>query len=426
MNMIRGKAKRCWAWTPALAVLAACLTHAPAAAQTITRDQNQSVAERSRAEYEPNGIRVRSFEIRPRLTTDVAYLDNVFAEESNRDSDAVIGLRSALNVNSTWSRHSVSGGFTSDTLFFTEFGSEDRTSWRGNVEGRLDLGRSSQLGAGALFRRNIAPRTSPETPLASLDLVQETSQGVFVTGAHEFNRLRLSARAERTNFNFGDITTIGGQTLSLDDRERVEWRASGRADYALSPDSSVFVEGGWNQRDFDVIPLSGVARSSTGQTFLAGFRTDVTRLLRGEVSIGYLRQDFQAANVNVVAGLATRIALEYFPTPLTTVRLNAQREIQDTGVDSGAGIFSTNVGLGVDHELLRNLILSASGGYNRQSFRGLPRTDTFYNAEVGARYLINRNLSLGASYRFDHGATNNVAGRDFGLNSFRVSLTVAL
>jgi hypothetical protein len=356
----------------------------------------------------------------------VAYLDNVFAEDTDRDSDVVIGLRSGLNVNSTWSRHQLRGGFASDTLFFTDFTGENRTSWRGDLEGRLDLGRSSQIGAGAVFRRNIAPRTSPETPLESIDLVQETSRAVFITGAHEFNRLRLSARAQRTNFEFGDITTVSGQVFDLADRERVEWRASGRVDYAISPDSSVFVEGAWNQREFGVLPDTGVARSSSGQTFLAGFRTDVSRLIRGEVSVGYLRQDFDAVNVNVVSGLATRVALSYFPTQLTTLRLNAQREIQDTGVVGGAGILATQIEGGVDHELRRNVILSAGAGFNRQSFRGFARDDNFVHAEVGARYLLNRNLSLGATYRFDRGSTNSVTGRDFQLNTFRVSLNFAL
>jgi len=411
---------------PALGALAFCLALADAQAQQIDRGQNESVAQRARPDYDPLGLRVRSFLVRPSVTSDVAYLDNVFAEDTGVDNDVVIGVRSNLDVSSQWSRHALRGRFRSDSLFFTQFGSEDRTTYTGDVEGRLDLGRSTILGAGGVFRRDVAGRTSPETPLASLDLVQSNARGAYVFGSHEFNRLRLSGRLERTTFNFNDITTVSGITLSLEDRERVEYRAIGRADYGLSPDTSFFFEGGWNRRDFDLIPASGVERSSSGQTFLAGVSTDISRLIRGEFSVGYLRQDFEAANVNVVGGVATRVRLEYFPTRLTTFSFVADRQIQDTGVDSGAGLVQTDLTLRADHELRRNVILNVGGGYNRQGFRGLDRTDQFVNAEIGARYLINRKLTLGGSYRYDNGRTDNFAGRNFNLNTFRLSLTVQL
>lgn len=411
---------------PALGAIGFCLLLGEAQAQTADSARNDIVVERRREEYEPNGVRLRSFLIRPDLTSDVAYLDNVFAEETDLDDDVVVGLRSNLDVRSTWSRHQLRGGFRSDTLFFTQFGSENRTTYTGDIEGRVDLGRASELGAGAIFQRDVAPRTSPETPLGSQDLVQSNATGFYAFAAHEFNRLRMSARFDRTRFEFDDITTISGAVASLNDRERVDYRAVGRLEYAVSPDTGVFLEGGWNRRDFDVVPASGVARSSEGQTALVGIRTDLGRLLRGEFSVGYLRQDFEAAGVEVVSGVATRVRLQYLPTRLTTVSLTANRRIEDTGVEGGAGIVATDIGLRIDHELRRNLILFVGGGYDRRGFRGLERTDDFINAQAGARYLINRNLTLGADYRFDDGRSDVLAGRNFQLNTFRLSLTVRL
>lgn len=412
-----------------VAALSLLIALAPQAAhaQGTEPQENFSVTERPRPEYDPVGIELGAFRFLPYLTGEVGYIDNVFATQVNRQGDVILGLGSGLDATSTWSRHQVRGSFQSQSDFYQRFDNETRTSYRGDVDGRLDLGRASAIGAGGLFRRQVEPRTSPETPLDASDLVRFNSRSVYVYGFHTLNRLRLSARLQRTGYEFAGLPLIGGGSILLADRDRVEFEATGRADYSVSPDTSVFVEGGWNRRSFDVIPATGVERSSTGQTFLVGARTNITRLLRGEVAVGYLRQNYEAADVDVLGSVSTRVALEYFASPLTTVRFDASRKVLDTGVENGAGLLQTDLGVRVDHELLRNVLLNAGVGYQRQAFRGLAREDRYLSADVGAKYLINRNLSAGLSYRFLNGRSNDVLnGRDYSTNGVRLSLTVRL
>lgn len=396
-------------------------------AQELEVPQNYSVTERPRPEYDPVGLELGAFRVLPFLTGQVGYSDNVFATQTNRQGDVILGLASGLDVSSTWSRHQLRGSFQSQTDFYQRFEGESRTNYRGDVEGRLDIGRASAIGAGGTFRRQVDPRTSPETPLNAAELVRFDVRSVFVYGYHTVNRLRLSGRLQRTGFEFDDLQTVNFGRISLQDRDRVEYEATGRADYSISPDTSLFVEGAWNRRDFGIIPASGVERSSAGQTFLVGVRTNITRLLRGEAAVGYLRQNYEAANVNVFGSVSTRVALEYFASPLTTFRFDASRRVLDTGVESSAGIIQTDLGVKADHELLRNVLLHVGGGYQRQAFRGLAREDRYLSAEAGARYLINRNLSAGISYNYLNGRSNDqLDGRDYSSNGIRLSLTVQL
>lgn len=412
---------RTWLRPAGGALLALGLSIAPAAAQG---GAGQGAAARDRPELQAQGLRVGSFIARPELAADVGYLSNVFAVNANRQDDIVFGVRSGLSLASDWSRHAVRGRFRSESLFFTEFGTENRTNFTGDLEARIDLGRTTSVGAGAVFRQQVDPRTSPETPLEARTLVEFDSRAAYVFASRAINRLRLSARGERTSFDFTPIETVGDGVLPLDDRDRVVWEARGRIDYAVSPDTRLFFEGLWNRRDFETVPASGIERDSTGQTFLAGFETELGRLLRGEFSVGYLRQDFAEETVGVVAGPAARVALEYFPTRLTTVRLDSTRRVLDTGVELGAGIVASEVNLQLDHELRRSLIVSAGGGWRRLSFRGLERADRFLDAEAGVRYLLNRRVEVGALYRYQTGASTVPTGRDFDLHSARLSLRV--
>ena len=46
------------------------------------------------------------------------------------------------------------------------------------------------------------------------------------------------------------------------------------------------------------------------------------------------------------------------------------------------------------------MLLNANVGYARDDFEGTSRTDNIFSAGTGVSYLLNRNLSVDARYRF--------------------------
>ena len=81
----------------------------------------------------------------------------------------------------------------------------------------------------------------------------------------------------------------------------------------------------------------------------------------------------------------------------------------------------TTAAVAVDHELLRNLLLRLDLGYAQDSFEGVARTDRNYEAGFGARYLMNRHVTLVARYDFRKRASD-VPALDFDQNLVMIGI----
>ena len=89
-----------------------------------------------------------------------------------------------------------------------------------------------------------------------------------------------------------------------------------------------------------------------------------------------------------------RAQLDYFLSPLTTLTLGAGRTVEDAATPGAGGYVASSASLTVDHELLRNLILTGRLTYSEDEYQGLDRNDRRLQARVGATYLMNRNLGV--------------------------------
>jgi hypothetical protein len=74
---------------------------------------------------------------------------------------------------------------------------------------------------------------------------------------------------------------------------------------------------------------------------------------------------------------------------------------------------------------LRNLILTGTGGFRYDDFEGIAREDRFLIGSVGADYLWNRYLSLGARYSYSL-RDSDAPGNDFSRNLISLLLTAKL
>jgi hypothetical protein len=161
---------------------------------------------------------------------------------------------------------------------------------------------------------------------------------------------------------------------------------------------------------------------------LAGANFELAALVRGEIGVGYLTQEFDDSAFDDVSGFGARAQVEWFPTQLTTVTLTGSRTVEDAAISRSSSYLSNNVNLQVDHELLRNLILSGTAGYGKDDYRGIDRTDERYNAGVSATYIMNR--AVGVTLAYNH-MNQDSSGADSSLDVAnytvdRVALTLTL
>jgi hypothetical protein len=367
------------------------------AQSNFARDRDVSVRERPRPDYEAAGIPLGAFMMYPRIEGDVEYDDNIFALTNHKVGDTIYQAKPDVVVQSTWSRNFLRFDLGATVNQYAQHTAESTTDWTASAHGGLDFAGKSQVTADAETDSLTEPRTSSNEAVAGLltpKPVRYFDNLADVGWTKEFNRLKLSVRGDVSDFHYQNQPGF-----EEDLRDRTITSGTGRLDYALSPATAMFFEATLNNRDFRLTPPPGqLKQDSSGYEALAGVNFELTHLMRGEVGVGYLNQSYKAAGLKDISGLGYRAKLEWFPTQLTTVSAYASRSVQDSGVVAAGGLTGgylyTDTGVQVDHELLRNLILSGAVSYTNSDYKEVSRTDDRWLWTASATYLMTRRVGV--------------------------------
>lgn len=405
---------------------ASAVAGAGAAQTNFSRDRNISVSARPRPDYQAAGIHAGGFTIYPKLTTTFEHNDNIYAAKTGKQDDNVWHVNPELVVASNWNRHSLSayarGGFNR----YSDNSTENTDDYAFGTDGRIDVTRNAQINAGASFSRGTEPRTSPNSPAAAKEPTQFKTTTAYVGASQEFNRLKLSTRLDFTKFNYDDTPKVGGGVVDQDYRDRNVTNLMVRADYAVSPDTALFLEITGNKRDYrQSKPVVTLNRDSDGVQVLAGANFELGALTRGELGVGYIKQNYDDPAAQDLDGFGARAQVEWFPTQLTTVTLTGTRTVEESGDPTIAGYLSNNATLKVDHELLRNVLLSANVSAGKDEYKGIDRDDKNTGAGVSATYLLNRNVGVSLNYSYQKRASSGLkSGAEFETKKVGATLTL--
>lgn len=386
--------------------------------------RNRAVAVRDRPQpaYDPLGIRAGGFTTFPRLQSGVVHDDNIFAAEDDRQPATTLRVTPEVVVRSHWSRHALETRARAEIDRNLDFDSENTTDWSLGGAGRLDIVRGADITLAADYAHDHEARTAAGAHPAARRPIAFDLSSASLAATRTRGRLRLSADAAFLRYDYRDGLSDAGAVIEQDDRDRTAVRLTGRADYALSPATALFVQVARDDRDYRKVAGSP-ERSSSGHEALAGVDFELGALIRGEVAAGYIRQDFQDAAYDDLDGVGGRARLSWFPTQLTTLTATAARSVADTGVVGSAGALRTDVSIGADHELLRNLILTAETAWSEDGYNGVDRTDTRFTASFSAVYRLNRRYGLTAGVTFlDQSSSGAAAGPSY--RSTRLSVAV--
>ncbi len=394
------------------------------------RGSNVAVKDRPHPDYDAMPHSVGAFDVYPSVTIGVEHNDNVFAaaEGQPKDSDIIFSVRPYIGANSTWSRHALSAGIGATEVIHQDIDDLDHTDVYANVDGRIDVLRDLQVTGGASGGQYHEPRTAAEASGNAIEFVEYTDANIYAGVSATLNRIRLSARVASNSLDYDDVAIGGGGFADQDFRDHETRTGTLRAEYAISPDTAVVAQVGVNKREYDIpVGPDGISRNSEGREFLVGFNTDITDLIRGEIIVGQTEQDYDDASIGTIEGLAVRAKAEWFPSELTTVSFRAEREVVDTGVAGSAGTLATREGVRVDHELLRNVILTGGVSASQVDFESIDRKDNWLDADVGVTYYMNRRVGISAGYyHTDIDSTGANQGADIKVNRVMLSLTLKL
>lgn len=398
-------------------------------AENFARDRNIAVSQRSHEGYEARGLRMGAFTAFPKLSLTGEANDNIYAQKTNETNDVVWRVRPEVVVASDWSRHSLQVYANATANRYQDNSSENTTDYSGGVNVRLDASRNAHLDFGGSGSRSTEPRTSPNAPTAALEPTRFDTTTFYLGGTNAFNRLRLSTRVDYAKNDYEDSKRPGAGPASIIDqdfRDRTNTSIMGRADYAVSPDTALFLEVIGNKRDYRMDrPAVAVTRDSEGVQALAGANFELGALSRGEVGVGYLRQSYDDASFDDVTGFGARAQVEWFPSQLTTVTFAGSRTVEDSVLVTTPAYVSNNVSAKIDHEFRRNIFVAGQIGYGKDDYEKIDRGDKRLSAGVNATLLLNRNVGLNVGYSYSKQTSDGLAnGPEFKVNKVSATLTL--
>ena len=149
------------------------------------------------------------------------------------------------------------------------------------------------------------------------------------------------------------------------------------------PGVKPFVEVGADRRVHDLeIDSFGVQRNSVGGYGKVGSTFEFTRILTGDIAVGWLERHYQDPNLPRIAGLTVDGSLTWVASALTTVKLTAVTRADESTVPGVSGQFTREVTLQVDHAFRRWLIATGKFLYGNDDYVGSPRDDNRYSASA--------------------------------------------
>jgi len=350
------------------------------------RQEVTSVTERPRPEYDPLGMRLGGFTLNASVDLNVTSTDNLFAAPSGLEQDDMIyTVAPRARLASNWSRNQLALEGGAAFRSHEDFSSEDSDTYFLRATGRYDVSADTAVHASVGIAHDYIPRTDSDALLLPEPVEYDTAQAQIGI-SQRFARLGVRVDAFTTNREYDGVAAV---------RDYDQTGLRGRVNYDLSPRLGLFAQASMDERDYDLSPGS----NSEGRSLLVGASLN-TDLMRGEVSVGQFEREYEDPSFGTLDGLAVAGRVEWFITPLTTITVDASRTADnEIGLNSGVPYVNFEYGARVDHELRRNIILTAGARAGERDYEGLSdRNDEYMRYDVGADYILNRRVAIRARY----------------------------
>ena len=352
-----------------------------------------TVTSRIRTGYENPGIHAGTFTIRPLVNESFGYESNVLGLARPRGS-TVVQTNASIDAASESSRATVNTALSVADTRYLDLAHQSFTNWNARLGGTYDLGRDT---ASVLVTHDTLSQTQRDLDVPQLDApLSYAIDTLHLAYRAMFNRLSLTPSVDTSRYSF-DSGFSGNRIYDQSYRNRVVVTPGVLAAYEFATRRSAVVV----VRNTTAFFSSGTAvapkRNFNDVSVLAGVDYDIDGVLRARALVGYESRSFTSNAYRTIQAPVAELSLIYNPTGLTTITGTVARRIQDSADETTAGVTALSASLRIDHELRRNILLTASGGISQNDYNG-GGSQTLLAGSVGATYLLNRYAAAGLTY----------------------------
>lgn len=278
----------------------------------------------------------------------------------------------------------------------------NRPDFLGHIDGRLDVSEDTDVTSEVRLRVGTDIPGSPNVQAGLASYPVYSTFGSTLGFDQRFNRLQVSAGATVDRTVYQNSTLTDGSISSNGDRAFNQYGGVGRVSYDLMPGLKPFVEVEGDSRFHDQqIDNFGYARNSSGGYAKAGTSFEFSRILTGEISLGYAERNYADPRLDRLAGLLTASSLTWTATPLTTAKFYSTTSIDEVILPGVSGVLTHTYTFEVDHDFRRWLTAVGKFTYGTYDYQGDGRTDKTYSIEGDLIYKLTRNLWINGSLRRD-------------------------
>ena len=353
-----------------------------------------TVQSRAREAYDPAGVRLGGVVVRPTLSTALGTTSNATGQPGGRGS-AVAQTSGSLLAGTDWGRHAIGGYLSFDDQRVLSATAQSATAWTAALGGTMEIGRD-QLVLGA----------------AHLDLFQ-TARALNGLAIDRPGRFRVNnARASYTwrsgrlsvapGLSLSDTTYddvfVGGRRVVQRYRDRLATEGNVTTRWQLAPLRDLVL-------DLRAVSFSHArrepgqpSRDATAIAVLGGIDYATDAVWRVRALAGVQHRIFADPTLRPVTGPMAEASAIWSPSGLTTVTATLSRRTEDAAELSAVTYAFTGGRLAVDHELQRNVLLSASADLQRADTQQRRGHETLLGLGLGATWLINRQLRAAATW----------------------------
>ena len=363
-----------------------------------------------------SGISVRAC---PQAKIDVGYTDNVFRESSDAVGDGFVQLSPSLEVDYLGLRHDLGMNFGLSTRRQFRRSSNNFIDLRGSANGTWRISRNTSVNTIASFRRGQESRESLEAAGTRRELASfvRASGGAGVTYAHADGFVSLGQTISHRRF-------LSDSTEFATTRDNITYKTSGCVGRTLARRLGIVLIGRGTY--VDRLSNNGVTSANDNYTVsaLASFVYRYTGITQLEMGMGWLRTATLGMETQDKNAFVLRGAMKWRVTDLTTINTGIATRASQTGVGGSGVLLQRRQHIGVSHDLLPRVRLTASTHLSTQDVQGADANARTWSGGLSAGYQLHSRAQIMGRYR--HTRRLGRGGQaSFVTNSFVISFVAA-
>ena len=361
-------------------------------------DRDDAAGARVEPELVPQPVRAGVFAIQPIVSVVGGYSSNVFNRRDAR-SDATLFVMPALRVTTDLAPHRLDFRAGSTIRRFERYTSENSEEFDLAGEADVEFTNHGLITASASVAHLIEPRSSVGTAVDAAEPVSfQRLDGSFGLDLR-FGSFRLAPSAGYQRVTYDPLSLEGGAKVDESFRDTEAARGTVRISYDFSDLVSGFASGSVSDIR-STASAKDARRDARGISALAGLKGALTPLLSGEIAVGYQSRRYELPIYRDFSGVTFAADLQWYVTPLMTLRLEGDRSFQNSGFREVAGILNDRMSLTGYYDPLRNLRVALSASYERGQYREVDTRTDRTTLRFNTEYRLSPRLSFGGYLTF--------------------------